>query len=88
MIEVSSTIAVNQFHQLLGKVEHGQSVRIRKHGRAVARMVPDCDFMSGADFSKLFAGHKADEVDKATADEISNNLEKVKSRTREKDLAH
>jgi antitoxin (DNA-binding transcriptional repressor) of toxin-antitoxin stability system len=47
MIEVSVTDAVNGFHRFLGKVERGETVRIRKHGRAFARIVPDSDFMSG-----------------------------------------
>jgi antitoxin (DNA-binding transcriptional repressor) of toxin-antitoxin stability system len=38
MIEVSVTTAVNGFHRFLGKVERGETVRIRKHGRAFARI--------------------------------------------------
>jgi prevent-host-death family protein len=74
MIEVSTTRAVNEFHRLLNKVERGETVRIRKHGRASARIVPDCDFMSGEDFARVFAGYKATALDRAAADAIAANL--------------
>jgi antitoxin (DNA-binding transcriptional repressor) of toxin-antitoxin stability system len=34
MIEVTTTRAVNEFHRLVNKVERGETVRIREHGRA------------------------------------------------------
>ncbi len=55
-------------------VEAGQVIRITKHGRPVARLVPDQRFMSGKEFARLFAGYKADALDKAAADEIANNI--------------
>ncbi len=81
MIEVSSTDAVSRFHHFLNEVAHGETVRIRKHGRAVARMVPDCDFMAGADFAKLF---NTPGLDAATAKEVSANVASMKERSREK----
>jgi prevent-host-death family protein len=77
MIEVTATTAVNQFHELLSKVERGQTVRIRKHGRISARMIPDCDFMSGKAAAKLFAGYQATALDRAAADEITANIAKL-----------
>ena len=48
------------FSEFLAKVEHGEIIRIRKQGRTVARMVPDCDFMPGQQAADLFRGHRAD----------------------------
>jgi prevent-host-death family protein len=74
MIEVSATTAVNEFHALLSKVENGESVRIRKHGRVSARLVPDCDFMTGKDFARIFDGFKATAEDKAAARAIASKI--------------
>jgi prevent-host-death family protein len=74
MLEVSATTAVNQFHHLLAKVENGESVRIRKRGRISARMVPDCDFMTGKDFAKVFDGFKATAEDRAAASAIAAKI--------------
>ena len=87
MIEVTTTRAVNDFHRLLNKVERGETVRIRKHGRASARMVPDCDFMSGKDFASVFAGYKATTLDKAAADAIAANIIELDAET-DHALAH
>ena len=87
MIEVSVTDAVNGFHRFLGKVERGETVRIRKHGRAFARIVPDSDFMSGADFSKIFADYKADALDQAAASASAANVKKLDEEF-EHELAH
>ncbi len=83
-----STAVVGQFHRFLSMVEHGESVRIRKRGRAVARLVPDCDFMSGEDFARVFDSYKATDLDKAAADEIEQHLNALKRRSREKLVAH
>ncbi|HEX3625592.1 MAG TPA: type II toxin-antitoxin system prevent-host-death family antitoxin [Verrucomicrobiae bacterium] len=74
MIEVSTTEAVNEFHRLLSRVERGETVRIRKHGRASARIVPDTDFMSGKAFANVFAGYKATAEDRAAADAIAAKI--------------
>jgi len=58
-------------------IEAGQSVRITKHGRPVARLVPDHGFMSGKEFAKLFSGYSADAVDKAGAKQIAKNIAKL-----------
>ena len=57
------------FHDFLGRVEHGESVRTRKHGKAVARLVPDCDFMPGDRAAALFKGHQGDEATAAAVTE-------------------
>jgi len=87
MIEVSNTTAANEFHQLVRKVERGETVRIRKHGRASVRMVPDCDFMSGQAAAMLFQGYKATALDKAAADQIEANIARLDAET-DHALAH
>jgi prevent-host-death family protein len=69
-----STAIVRQFGRYLSMVEAGQSIRITKHGRPVARLVPDRSFMSGKEFAQLFAGYKPDALDKAAANEIAKNI--------------
>jgi antitoxin (DNA-binding transcriptional repressor) of toxin-antitoxin stability system len=87
MIDVSATFAANQFHQLLEKAGRGETIRIRKHGRASVRMVPDCDFMSGADFAGVFKGYKATAQDKAAADAIAGKIAELDAET-DHALAH
>lgn len=87
MIDVSTTEAINEFHRLLQKVEHGETVRIRKHGRASARLVPDCDFMTGAAAARLFADYKPSAVDKAAADDIEEAVRRLDAETHHA-LAH
>lgn len=65
---------VRQFGQFLSLVEAGQSIRITKHGRAVARLVPDRDFMSGKEAAELFRTHKADRLDRATAKAVAEQI--------------
>ena len=72
------------FHAFLGKVEHGETVIIRKHGRAVARMVPDSEFMSGQKAADLFRSHKGDAE---TADAVEAEIKKLDQET-ENALAH
>jgi hypothetical protein len=50
-------------------------------------MVPDCDFMSGTDFSKVFAGYKATAEDKAAADAIAAKIAEMDAET-DHALAH
>jgi len=87
MIEVSATDAVNDFHRLLARVQRGETVRILKHGRASARIVPDCDFMSGKDFAGVFTGYKATALDKSAADAIEANIAHLDAET-DNALAH
>ncbi|GDY18909.1 hypothetical protein LBMAG56_02540 [Verrucomicrobiota bacterium] len=74
MIESTAANLARHFSEFLAKVELGESVRIRKQGRAVARMVPDCDFMPGPQAADLFKGHRADA---ATATAIADELRKL-----------
>ena len=60
MIESTAANMAQHFSEFLAKVEHGEIIRIRKQGRTVARMVPDCDFMPGQQAADLFRGHRAD----------------------------
>src|SRR5205807_9872548 len=45
--QATATAVARKFSEYLGKVEHGQSLQIVKHGKIVARLVPDCGFMDG-----------------------------------------
>jgi prevent-host-death family protein len=65
---------VRQFGQFLSLVEAGQSVRIIKHGRSVARLVPDRDFMSGKQAAELFRDHQPDKPNHATAQAIAKEV--------------
>jgi prevent-host-death family protein len=74
MKTADATAVVRQFGQFLSLVEAGQSIRITKHGRSVARLVPDRDFMSGKEAADLFRTHKAGKLDRATAAAISDQI--------------
>jgi antitoxin (DNA-binding transcriptional repressor) of toxin-antitoxin stability system len=71
MIESTAAKMAEQFTEFLAKVERGETIRIRHHGRTIARMVPDCDFMPGKHAAELFRGHCADaEAANAIASEL------------------
>jgi antitoxin (DNA-binding transcriptional repressor) of toxin-antitoxin stability system len=63
------------FGEFLGKVEHGQTIQILKHGRPVARLVPDCGFMDGEKAAALFSDHVPDPE---TAGAIEAELARLK----------
>ena len=75
MKQASATAVARNFSEYLSKVEHGQTVQIAKHGKVVARLVPDCGFMDGKQAAALFAGQKADPE---TADAIERELARLK----------
>ena len=74
MQKASATSIARNFGEFLGKVEHGRSIQVLKHGRTVARIVPDCDFVPGARAADLFRDHAADA---AAADAIAREIEKL-----------
>jgi prevent-host-death family protein len=74
MQKASATTIARNFGEFLGRVEHGRSIQVLKHGRAVARLVPDCDFMPGQEAADLFRDHSADA---AAADAIARELAKL-----------
>ncbi len=74
MIESTATNMAQHFSELLAKVEHGETIRIHKQGRTVARMVPDCDFIPGQQAADLFKGHRPDAE---TANAIASELKKL-----------
>jgi antitoxin (DNA-binding transcriptional repressor) of toxin-antitoxin stability system len=78
MIETTATHIARNFHDFLGKVEHGETVIIRKHGQTVARMVPDTGFMSGKAAADIFRSHKGDPE---TADAITAEIRKLDQET-------
>ena len=77
-------MAARNFSELLGEVEHGQTVQIIRHGRPVARLVPDCGFMDGKKAAARFASHVPDPE---AADEIERELARLKQEE-EDALAH
>lgn len=84
MRQASATSVAENFSEFLGEVEHGQSIQVLKNGRAVARLVPDCDFLPGRSAAQIFCGRVGDV---ATADAIEAELMKVKQ-SEEAALAH
>ncbi len=78
MKTADSTAVVRQFGQFLSLVEAGQSVRITKHGRSVARLAPDRDFMSGKQAAGLFRAHPPDKLNRATAQETTKEIAKLR----------
>ena len=87
MKTAESTAVVRQFGKFLSLVEAGQSVRITKHGRSVARLVPDRDFMSGKEAADLFRGHRPDKLDHGTARAVAREIAKLREDS-EDALAH
>jgi len=75
MKRATATAVARKFSEYLGKVEHGQSLQIVKHGKIVARLVPDCGFMDGKEAAALFADHTPDPQ---TADAIEKELARLK----------
>jgi prevent-host-death family protein len=43
MMEIRSSDAKARFSELLDQVEHGETVVITRHGRPIARLVPESD---------------------------------------------
>jgi antitoxin (DNA-binding transcriptional repressor) of toxin-antitoxin stability system len=62
------------FHNFLGRVEHGETVIIRRHGRTVARLTPEHGFISGKAAADLFRSHPGDHD---AADAISREILKL-----------
>jgi len=84
MQKASATLVARKFSEFLGKVEHGRSIQVLKHGRAVARLVPDCDFMDGRQAAELFRGHSPDP---AAADAVAREIAKL-NEEEDRALAH
>ncbi|MBI4661605.1 MAG: hypothetical protein HY735_22510 [Verrucomicrobia bacterium] len=66
-----------EFHEFLDRVEHGETVRIRKDGRAVARLIPDCEFIEGWRAAEAFRYYRADVEDKAAANAIAAEIRRL-----------
>jgi antitoxin (DNA-binding transcriptional repressor) of toxin-antitoxin stability system len=82
-----ATVVVRKFGQYPNMVEAGQSIRMAKQGRPVARLVPDRDFMSGKEAAELFRGYKAEPLDNAAAEEIARKVRRLDAETDDA-LAH
>ena len=87
MKTADATTVVRQFGQYLSLVESGETVRITKHGRAIARLVPDCSFMSGQQAAALFRNYEPSELDRETANLIAANIAEL-DRESDNALAH
>jgi prevent-host-death family protein len=87
MIEATASDIARAFHEFLDTAQHGETVLIRKHGKAVARLVPDSDFMDGKMAASLFRSYKAVEADKRAADAIEAQIRRLDQET-EDALAH
>jgi prevent-host-death family protein len=87
MIEVTATDMARAFSSFLGKVEHGETVVVRKHGKPIARLVPDSVFMCGRKAADLFRSHRAGKLDRQAADAIEDQIRKL-DRESEDALAH
>jgi len=84
MKQASATTVARKFSEYLGQVEHGKSVQILKHGKIVARLVPDCGFMDGKEAAALFADHVPDPQ---TAEAVEKELTRLKQEENDA-LAH
>jgi antitoxin (DNA-binding transcriptional repressor) of toxin-antitoxin stability system len=84
MIESTAANMARNFTEYLDKVMQGETIRIRSEGRTLARLIPDCDFMPGAEAAELFRDHRAD---LQTADAIASELKKIEHES-ENALAH
>ena len=87
MIEVTATDMARAFSSFLGKVEHGETVVVSKHGKPIARLVPDSVFMSGRKAADLFRSYRAGKLDRQAADAIEDQVRKL-DRESEDALAH
>lgn len=87
MIEASASTIAKEFHEFLDRVEHGETVRIRKDGRAVARLVPDFEFIPGRRAADLFRLHKADVWDKEAGNAIAAEIRRLDAESNDA-LAH
>ena len=74
MKTADSKAVVRQFGHFISLVEAGESVRITKHGRPVARLVPDREFMSGKEAAALFHTYGPDTLDRAAAKAIAQQI--------------
>jgi prevent-host-death family protein len=70
--ESSAAEVAEKFEAFLDKVEAGETIRVSRDGRRVARIVPDYDFMPGKEAAKIFVGLTPDPE---AADAISRELE-------------
>ena len=87
MIEATASDMVRAFHEFLDKAQHGETVLIRKHGKAVARLVPALDFMPGSRAARRFRSYQALAADQRAADAIEAQIQKLDLET-EDALAH
>ena len=77
MIEATATDLVRSVRDYLDKVQRGETVQIRRNGKAIAKLIPDSDFMSGKEAARLFASYKAGEDDKRAADAVEDEIRKL-----------
>jgi prevent-host-death family protein len=67
MKNISVVEAKAHFSALLAEVEAGEEVAVTRHGRVVARLVPECPRMAAEVFRSFWAS--AEEIDFCTPDD-------------------
>ena len=77
MIEVSTTNAVNQFHRLLSRLSVEKLCAFSTHGRAKARLIPDCDFLPVQEFAAIFKNYHLSRHDVQVAEAIGRNIRRL-----------
>ena len=87
MIEATATDLVRGVRDYLDRVQRGETVQIRRNGKAIARMIPDSDFMDGKQAASLFLSYRAEDADKRAADAIEGEIRKLDQETNH-GLAH
>ena len=87
MIEATATDVARAFSDYLERARAGETVLIRKNGKAVARLVRDSDFMDGRQAASLFQSYKATQADKRAADAVEAEIRKLDQET-DAALAH
>ena len=80
MKTATASDAAQRFAEYLDLAERGESVRFQKHGRTVARLVPDQDFMPARSVLALFKRWVPSEQDRAAANVIQEQLDQLKTK--------
>ena len=87
MIEATATDLVRGVRDYLDRVQRGETVKILRNGKAIARLVPDSGFMDGKQAAAIFASYKATAADKRAAEAVREEIRKLDRET-DHALAH
>lgn len=83
MRDIQASDAKAHLPQILDEVERGETVRITRHGRVIARIVPEAGRRSQAEIDEAIAGIKAlrKHAGKASVEEILSMRDEGRSGT-------